>query len=222
MCGKGLLPTLHPGAQSLQQWQQFATGQVGQLGGSRDKYIKYEAAWDQFLSRTLCGLDPLSISFSGVSPPFFDLPPVGIAELDSWIHATMRGSRVTTTNNLSRCCRYVFVFVFLLLSTSYINILFLVYRYMYVSMIYHKNWLHEIMHPANALFAISMFTEPLVVSGIADTISEVVKVVRMYEDCQGAALTNIGHLTGIPAHIGAILNKMQKLEESVTDTEAVV
>ena len=81
------------------------------LGGSRDKYIKYEAAGDQFLGRTLCGLDPLSISFS-VSPPFFDLGNAGIAELDSWIHATMRGSR-DTTNNIFRCFRYVFVVVVL-------------------------------------------------------------------------------------------------------------
>jgi hypothetical protein len=59
-----------------------------------------------------------------------------------------------------------------------------------------------------------MFTEPPpVLSGI--NISEVVKV-RMYEDCQGAVHSNMGCLTGIPAHI-AILNKMQKLEKLVGD-----
>jgi hypothetical protein len=70
---------------------------------------------------------------------------------------------------------------------------------MYDSVIYHKNWLHEITHSKNALFAIPIFTEPPVVSGIA-AISEVVKV-RMYEDCQGVAYEDMARLTGVPAHI---------------------
>jgi hypothetical protein len=73
------------------------------LGGSRDKYIKYEAAGDQFLGRTLCGLDPLSITFS-ISPPFFDLPAIGIAALDKWIMQQMLGSR-EIGNNLFRVFR---------------------------------------------------------------------------------------------------------------------
>ena len=42
------------------------------LGGSRDKYIKFESAGDQFLGRTLCGLNSLQIQFA-CSPPFFDV-----------------------------------------------------------------------------------------------------------------------------------------------------
>lgn len=41
------------------------------LGGSRDKYIKFENAGDQFLGRTLCGLNSLHLEFAS-SPPFFD------------------------------------------------------------------------------------------------------------------------------------------------------
>jgi hypothetical protein len=84
-------------------------GDIGTHSAQKHKYIKYEAAGDQFFGCTLCGLHPLSISFS-VSPPIFDLGNAGIVELDSWIHATMRGSR-DITNNLFQCFRYVFVVV---------------------------------------------------------------------------------------------------------------
>ena len=83
------------------------------LVGSRDKYIKYEAAGDQFLSHTMCGFDPLSITFS-VSPPFFDLPAEGnhsIHELDKWIMANMIGAR-EIGNNLFWVFSYVFDFLF--------------------------------------------------------------------------------------------------------------
>jgi hypothetical protein len=39
------------------------------MGGTRDKYIKYEAAGDQFLGQTLCGLDSLVKEFSVPPPP---------------------------------------------------------------------------------------------------------------------------------------------------------
>jgi hypothetical protein len=42
------------------------------MGGSRDKYIKYESAGDQFLGRVVCGLDPLLQSFA-ISPPFSNM-----------------------------------------------------------------------------------------------------------------------------------------------------
>ena len=41
------------------------------LGDTRDKYIKYENAQDQFLGRVLCGFNILSEGFSNL-PPFFD------------------------------------------------------------------------------------------------------------------------------------------------------
>ena len=42
------------------------------LGDLCDKYIKYESTGDQFLGRTVCGLDSTGMEFS-VSPPFFDM-----------------------------------------------------------------------------------------------------------------------------------------------------
>jgi hypothetical protein len=51
------------------------------LGGTRDKYIKYEAAGDQFLGRTLCGLNSLTKEFS-MSPPFFNMNEQELDELD--------------------------------------------------------------------------------------------------------------------------------------------
>ena len=42
------------------------------MGGTRDKYIKYESAGDQFLGRTLCGFSSLTKEFS-LSPPFFNV-----------------------------------------------------------------------------------------------------------------------------------------------------
>ena len=57
------------------------------LGGTRDKYIKFENAGDQYLGRVLCGLNCLTMEFS-VSPPFFDLP---VSELNEQIDRTIMG-----------------------------------------------------------------------------------------------------------------------------------
>jgi Phosphoenolpyruvate-protein kinase (PTS system EI component in bacteria) len=51
------------------------------LGGTRNKYIKYEAAGDQFLGRTLCGLNSLTKEFS-MSPPLFNMVEKELNELD--------------------------------------------------------------------------------------------------------------------------------------------
>lgn len=51
------------------------------LGGTRDKYIKYEGAGDQFLGRTLCGLNSLTKEFS-MSPPFFNMNEEELDEVD--------------------------------------------------------------------------------------------------------------------------------------------
>jgi hypothetical protein len=57
------------------------------MGGTRDKYIKYESAGDQFLGRTLCGLSSLVKEFS-TSPPFFNLGASELASVDHflWSH----------------------------------------------------------------------------------------------------------------------------------------
>ena len=47
------------------------------LGGTRDKYIKFENAGDQYLGCVLCELNCLMMEFS-VSPPFL------ISQAESW------------------------------------------------------------------------------------------------------------------------------------------
>ena len=41
------------------------------MGGVKDRYLKYEAAGNQYVGRCACGLNQLSKHF-GVSQPFFD------------------------------------------------------------------------------------------------------------------------------------------------------
>jgi hypothetical protein len=53
-------------------------------GGTRDKYIKYKLASDQFLGRTLCGLSSLVKEFS-TSPPFFNLGASELASVDHFL-----------------------------------------------------------------------------------------------------------------------------------------
>jgi hypothetical protein len=101
-----------------------------------------------------------------------------------------------------------FILFFKLLSTSFTNILFVLFRYKYASVLYHKQWLHSIMHASNLLhvMALSFCESPVVeVSGSVKTV--------MYDDCEGVVggHGNMSCLTGIPAHI-AILNRMDKLE----------
>lgn len=63
------------------------------LGGSRDKYIKYEAAGDQFLGRTLCGLNPLTKEFS-LSPPFFNMDQRELSDVDNLLMSFVVGGSI--------------------------------------------------------------------------------------------------------------------------------
>jgi hypothetical protein len=60
------------------------------MGGTRDKYIKYEAAGDQFFGRTLCGLNSLVKEFS-TSPPFFDVNAGELASVDHYLRSNIVG-----------------------------------------------------------------------------------------------------------------------------------
>jgi hypothetical protein len=54
------------------------------MGGTRGKCIEYEAAGDQFLRRTLCGLNSLVKEFS-TSPPFFDVAVGDLASVGHYL-----------------------------------------------------------------------------------------------------------------------------------------
>ena len=55
------------------------------MGGTRDKYIKYKFAGDQYLGRCLSGLDQLSYMF-GCTPPFFDGDEQLQCAVDEFMH----------------------------------------------------------------------------------------------------------------------------------------
>jgi hypothetical protein len=75
------------------------------MGGTRDKYIKYESAGDQFLGRTLSGLSSLVKEFS-VSPPFFNLPAGELASVDLFLRSNVVGGGDITakTFEVARMC----------------------------------------------------------------------------------------------------------------------
>jgi hypothetical protein len=60
------------------------------MGGTRDKYIKYENAGDQFLGRTLTGLNSLQKEFS-ISPPFFNTEAGELAAIDELLRTHVVG-----------------------------------------------------------------------------------------------------------------------------------
>jgi hypothetical protein len=82
---------------------------------------------------------------------------------------------------------------------------------MYASVLYHKHWLHSIMHASNLLRVMALFCDSPVVE-----ISGSVKTIMYADDREGVVggHGNMSRLTGIPAHI-AILNRMDKLESSL-------
>jgi hypothetical protein len=61
------------------------------MGGSRDKYVKYESAGDQFLGRVVCGLNPLVQEFA-LSPPFFNMCAEELEEIELLLMSLVVGS----------------------------------------------------------------------------------------------------------------------------------
>ena len=69
LLGRAAVHLLHLEAQWRHQWQVFAIRKGGRWG-TRDNYIKFENASDQYLGRILSGLNTLLPGFA-VMPPFF-------------------------------------------------------------------------------------------------------------------------------------------------------
>ena len=92
------------------------------MGGTRDKYIKFENAGDQYLGRILSGMNSLSPNFA-VTPPFFDTQN---NEESKMVHDFIK-SRIENANNIS-------------------DNLFAVVRYCFASLCYHYNFLTQFLN----------------------------------------------------------------------------
>ena len=102
------------------------------MGGTRDKYIRYENAGDQFLGRTLTGINSLSKEFS-VSPPFFHLPQQEIEGVDELIRTHIVGA--------SECSAKLFEVI----------------RMSFASVVYHRDHMHTHLHKKNRLRSHPLF-----------------------------------------------------------------
>lgn len=94
------------------------------MGGSRDKYVKYESAGDQFLGRVLCGLNPLVQEFA-ISPPFFNLCPEESTEVENLLMSFVVGGAVVPA------------------------VTFEVLHMCFACVVYHHNFLINHLHPNN-------------------------------------------------------------------------
>lgn len=110
------------------------------MGGTRDKYIKYESAGDQFLGRTLACLNSLTQEFS-ISPPFFHTLPDAQAEgIDTLLRSHIVGG--------SRCSSKLFELL----------------RMCFASMIYHRQYMISTVSSKHKLLAHPLFNQLPVVS----------------------------------------------------------
>ena len=109
------------------------------IGGTRDKYIKYENAGDQFLGRTLAGLNSLKQEFS-ISPPFFHLEEKNKDNVDVLLRSNLVGGR--------RCSSAMFEVLQMCLA----------------SVIYHKNFLDRTLNEKHRFWSHPLFNSLPVVS----------------------------------------------------------
>ena len=113
------------------------------MGGTRDKYIKFENAGDQHLGRVLSGLNPLSIDFS-LTPPFFDVEnEMEMVEIDRFLR-----SRIENSENIS-------------------DKTFTLVRYCFASLCFHCEFLKSVLEPSSRIR-----TSPLFINVPADIIAK--------------------------------------------------
>jgi hypothetical protein len=102
------------------------------LGGTRDKYIKYENAQDQYLGHVLCGLNVLGSEFS-TSPPFFDISAEEMSGIDLKLREVIPNSHMMTAA------------------------MFQVFRMCYASIVFQFDW-NDTLHPSHKFCAHPNFT----------------------------------------------------------------
>ena len=93
------------------------------MGPVRERYIHYEKAGDQFVGRTVCGLNSMSTEF-GISPCYFDF--TGIHE----------GDRQSTQDSIDETIKQLIVGGMELAPKAY-----LISKYFYASLCYHHKFL---------------------------------------------------------------------------------
>ena len=157
------------------------------MGGTRDKYIKFENAGDQYLGRVLSGLDALSPSFA-LTPPFFDTKMnEEKKKIDDFIK-----SRLENAKNIS-------------------DGLFAVVRYCFASLCFHYKFLTNTLQPTSRIKTSAIFIN------IPDEILNMAKVVGYKEANEVSGRGGSApRLTGIPPHV-VMINNLNEVHDHVSD-----
>ena len=111
------------------------------LPGVLDTYLRYEAAGDQFVGRTVTGL-PCDRAEFALLPPFFDIfeSPADHAAVDEAIHAC-----------------------FPIISVSMQRVI----RLVMASVVYHREFLRSVLPPSHPLLRTAIFRNPDMMSRLA-------------------------------------------------------
>ena len=147
-------------------------------GGTRDKYMKFENAGDQYLGRILSGLNTLSPGFA-VMPPYFDAKTRPENEMvDDFIW-----TRLENANNIS-------------------DGLFQVIRYCFASLCFHYHFLTNTLQPTSRIRTSAIFMN------VPKEIMEMAKVFlyNQVKDANGEG--NAPRITGIPLHMVLLVSSM--------------
>ena len=103
------------------------------MGGTCDKYIKFENAGNQHLGRVLSGLNPLSIDFS-LTPPFFDVQnEMEMVEIDQFLK-----SRIENSENI-------------------LDKIFTLVRYCFASLCFHHEFLKSVLELSSCIRTSQLF-----------------------------------------------------------------
>jgi hypothetical protein len=180
------------------------------MGGTRDKYIKFENAGDQFLGRCLTGLNSLQKEFS-ISPPFFNVDDEETASIDRLLRLHVVGGGQITAS------------------------LFEVLRMCFASVVFHKGWLLEHAHEKNRIRSHPLLVNMPEVSIFVcfffkfeknspffffhQTLDSNMCKPLLYDDAN--ACSRCPRLTGIPPHV-ALLNEMAALRKVLTGSTSEI
>ena len=109
------------------------------MGSVKERYIHYEMAGDQFVGRTVCGLNCLTTDFA-LSPCYFDFtnceePELKREELNIWMRSNIIGGRNLNAKILHMT------------------------RFLFATVCYHYSYLQEHCHPKNRLLNEPVFCQ---------------------------------------------------------------